>query len=183
MKIYTKKGDKGMTTLIGGDKVSKFDKRIEAYGTVDELNSYIGILISSIYDQDERIYLIKVQSELFNIEALLATPEGKDFKLPEVTEDDIKEMENRIDNMDSQLERLKNFILPSGSITIAQIHVARCICRRAERIIVELNQSHTVDTRIIAFINRFSDYLFNLARLEAKQTNTEEILWAPKGVK
>ncbi|MBX2985042.1 MAG: cob(I)yrinic acid a,c-diamide adenosyltransferase [Bacteroidia bacterium] len=183
MKIYTKKGDKGMTTLIGGDKVSKFDPRIEAYGTIDELNSYIGILIASIHDQNEKAYLIKVQSDLFNIEALLATPAGKDFKMPEVEDSDIKEMEGRIDNIDNQLERLKNFILPSGSLVISQIHVARCICRRAERIIVQLNEQEEVDGRIIAYINRFSDYLFNLARFEAKLTNTQEILWAPKGVK
>ena len=181
MKIYTKKGDTGTTQLIGGTRVSKHHIRIDAYGTVDELNSYIGLvadLIPSIPDQKE--VLLKVQDRLFVIGSLLAAdPEKNKMKLPELTQQDIELLENNIDKMDEQLPQMTHFILPGGHPTVSHCHIARCICRRAERNVTSLNEQSPVEPITIQYLNRLSDYLFTLCRMISKSNGVEEIKWIP----
>ncbi len=179
MKIYTKTGDKGMTSLIGGTKVSKGHLRIEAYGTIDELNSYIGIVQSSL-KKDDLFYhfLASVQNNLFVMGSQLAAdPDNHKMKLPELKDEEVKALEDAIDTIDKTLEPLKAFILPSGNIEIAQCHVARCICRRAERIVVRLAEVSKVDELLIRYLNRLSDFLFTLSRKVGKDFGVEEVIW------
>jgi cob(I)alamin adenosyltransferase len=177
-KIYTKKGDKGETSLIGGKRVPKFHDRIEAYGTLDELNSYIGLIRDQDIDIHTREVLIEIQDRLFTAESLLAADDSASLeKLPHLFEDDVTLLENEIDKMNEQLPAMKNFILPGGHIIVSHIHVARCICRRAERLTVRLAQHFDVDELIIKYLNRLSDYLFILARKFTHDFKVTEIPW------
>lgn len=183
MKIYTKTGDKGTTSLIGGTKVSKAHVRIEAYGTVDELNSYIGLCKDLLSNNDSNAVLQEVQDRLFTIGAALACDPEKETKLkiPDLKEEDITLLEQEIDKMNEQLAPMKSFILPGGHPTISHIHISRCICRRAERCCVRLEaEQNEVEPIIIKYLNRLSDYLFVLARYTAHQLKAEEIPWKPR---
>lgn len=183
MKIYTKTGDKGTTSLIGGTKVLKSHERIEAYGTVDELNSYIGLCRDLIDDKNIKSLLQEIQDRLFTVGSSLACDPEKETKLkiPDIKETDVHLLEAEMDKMDEQLEALQQFILPGGHPTVSHIHIARCICRRTERLVVNLllnGEEH--ENLIIKYINRLSDYLFTLSRYVAKQLNAEEIPWTPR---
>ena len=165
MKIYTKGGDKGKTSLLGGKRVSKSDMRIEAYGTVDELNANIGLLKDYDISNDYKHSLLKIQNDLFKMGSILACevdPEG--YNLSGIEDSDIIEIEKLIDEMENTLPVLKNFILPGGDLAVSQCHIARCVCRRAERLIVLLNEEEKIDDVIIRYLNRLSDFLFVLAR-------------------
>ncbi len=179
-KIYTKTGDKGVTSLIGGAKVPKSHLRIESYGNVDELNSYIGLLSDYITDRDIKNILLRIQNNLFVIGSLLAQDDNKDIKmkLPGLYEKDITQLELQIDAMSEELPQLTNFILPGGHILVSCIHISRSICRRTERSCVLLQEQQLyVQPIIIQYLNRLSDYLFILARFIGKQLNIEEVIW------
>lgn len=179
-KIYTKTGDEGFTSLIGGTKIFKSHLRIESYGNVDELNSHIGLLSDYITDKEIKTILQTVQNKLFIIGSLLAQDDGKEskIKLPQLKEEDVLLLEKEIDAMNEELPELKHFILPSGHILVSCIHVARSVCRRAERSCVALKEHQlVVDFLIIQYLNRLSDYLFVLARFIGKQLNVEEVIW------
>jgi cob(I)alamin adenosyltransferase len=183
LKIYTKTGDKGTTSLIGGTKVSKSHIRIESYGTVDELNSFIGLCCDCINDVESKQTLKEIQDRLFTIGSSLACDPDKEpmLKLPDLKEIDIIYLENEIDRMNEALPAMKNFILPGGDIAVSNIHIARCICRRAERICVAMQENNLfIDAIVIKYINRLSDYLFVLARYVAKIHDAEEIAWKPR---
>ncbi|MBS1626650.1 MAG: cob(I)yrinic acid a,c-diamide adenosyltransferase [Bacteroidetes bacterium] len=179
-KIYTKTGDAGKTGLIGGTRVSKSNIRIEAYGTVDELNSFIGVVSDTISDKQSKETLKEIQDRLFTIGSSLACDPDKEIKLktPDLNETDISFLEHQIDAMNEVLPTMKNFILPGGHVAVSTTHVARCVCRRAERICVNM-QEHTMEIEplIIKYLNRLSDYLFVLARYIAHQLNVTEIAW------
>jgi cob(I)alamin adenosyltransferase len=186
MKVYTKTGDKGVTSLYGGVKVSKNHIRIESYGTVDELNSSIGMIrsyeIGNLYIEE----LIQIQKNLFHVGAELATPTEKLYlangqsRLPKViSESDIEELENSIDKMEEELHPLMHFILPGGNLAASQAHICRCVCRRAERLIVSLAEIEEIRPELIKYLNRLSDYLFVLARKIAHDAGHEEIKWLP----
>jgi cob(I)alamin adenosyltransferase len=177
-KIYTKKGDKGETSLIGGTRVPKNHIRIEAYGTLDELNSFVGLLRDQDIHPHYKKILLNIQENLFIAESLLAAePPSENQKLPCLTEKDIVLLENEIDEMNESLPTLENFILPGGHNSVSLAHVARCICRRAERIIITLDNIAPVPAFIIKYINRLSDYFFVLARKLALDNNVEDVLW------
>ncbi len=180
MKIYTKKGDRGETSLIGGDRVPKHHIRIEAYGTIDELNSHIGILRSFVSDEINTNVLPEIQDRLFTIGSLLASAPGSKMVLPDLKASDSVLLENSIDRMNEVLPPLRSFVLPAGSIEVAQCHVARCVCRRAERLIVHLNEMEVLDAEILVYINRLSDYLFVLGRFVALKSGVEEVSWKPR---
>jgi len=173
MKIYTKGGDKGETSLVGGTRVSKADQKIEAYGTVDELNSALGVLAASSSEFSE--FIKAIQHKLFNLGSLLAAENDLEFKLPDVGQDDIEVLEKEIDRIDKILPRLKNFILPGGSVLSAHTHLARCICRRAERRVVALQESQYAI--LVQYLNRLSDYLFILSREFLRLEGKEEVIW------
>jgi len=182
-KIYTKTGDKGTTSLIGGTKVSKAHDRIEAYGTVDELNSHIGLCRDLINDEHTKNILKELQDRLFTIGSALACDPEKEtkMKIPDLTVEDVVLLENEMDRMDATLPPLQFFILPGGHPTVSHIHIARCVCRRTERLVVALlvsDEPH--DNLIVQYINRLSDYLFMLGRYIAQQLNAEEIPWKPR---
>lgn len=181
MKIYTKTGDKGQTSLIGGQRVAKYHPRIEAYGTIDELNSYLGILTSADLDEKDRQILQFVQDRLFTIGSILASVPGSKMILPDLKEEDILSLEQRMDELDETLPGLKNFILPGGTQDAAFCHVARCVCRRAERLIVQVNETEPIDGLVIPYVNRLSDYLFTLSRRMVQKANAQEIPWRPRG--
>ncbi|MBK8848382.1 MAG: cob(I)yrinic acid a,c-diamide adenosyltransferase [Bacteroidetes bacterium] len=175
MKIYTKTGDKGQTSLIGGTRVPKHHLRIEAYGTTDELNSYIG-LCKNFVDNDAQVILHQVQEHLFTIGALLAAdPEKSRMTLPALAIEDIAMLEKAIDTMNEQLPEMRSFVLPGGNVAVAHVHVARCICRRAERCITAIDEIAPIDNLIVQFVNRLSDYLFVLSRYTALLANCPEI--------
>jgi cob(I)alamin adenosyltransferase len=178
VKIYTKTGDKGETSLIGGKRVPKFDDRIEAYGTVDELNSYIGLLRDLHIDDHSRQILIEIQDRLFTAESLLAAenPEQFDF-LPRLSEKDIELLEKEIDRMNLELPELSSFILPGGHPVVSHTHIARTICRRAERMVIRLANDHPVDGLVIKYLNRLSDFLFVLSRKFSLDFNAPETPW------
>jgi cob(I)alamin adenosyltransferase len=183
IKIYTKTGDKGTTSLIGGTKVPKNDIRIETYGTVDELNSWIGLINDQLNDVSFKNELKEIQDRLFTIGSSLATDAKKEskMKLPDLNSSDIDFLEGRIDAMTSELPPMKNFILPGGHITVSSIHITRCVCRRAERLTVNMQQHEFfVDEKLIQYLNRLSDYLFTLARYVAHKLGVEEIPWKPR---
>lgn len=181
-KIYTKTGDKGETSLIGGTRVPKHHIRIEAYGTVDELNSYIGLIRDLIKKEHKQFnLLIEIQDRLFTIGSILAAdPEKSKMKLPELSEKDIQLLENAIDEMDKHLPEMKHFVLPGGHPTISHLHVARCVCRRAERNVIHLNENSPVNDLTFKYLNRLSDYLFTLSRQLALDYNAKEIPWIPR---
>jgi cob(I)alamin adenosyltransferase len=183
MKIYTKTGDKGTTSLIGGTKVPKSHLRIEAYGTVDELNSYIGLCKDLLTDEQGKKILLEVQDRLFTIGSSLACDPIKEpkMRIPDLKETDIELLEKEIDRMEETLPAMKNFILPGGHTTLSHLHIARCVCRRAERCCVRLElESLEVEEIIIKYLNRLSDYLFVLSRYTGHQTSVEEIPWKPR---
>jgi len=182
LKIYTKTGDNGTTSLIGGTKVLKSDPRIEAYGTVDELNSYVGLCYDLITDRSQQEVLRGVQDRLFTIGASLACDPEKEprMKIPDLKEEDITSLENEIDKMTSVLPEMKNFILPGGHPTVSHLHIARCVCRRAERCCVRLLEHETENSIIVKYLNRLSDYLFVVARYTAYQLKLEETAWRPR---
>lgn len=181
MKIYTKTGDQGETSLIGGTRVPKYHLRIEAYGTVDELNSWVGLIRDQIANENHVKQLLYIQDRLFTIGSLLAAdPEKSKMKLPTLSETDCQLLEAEMDAMDEQLEPLKSFILPGGHPLVSQIHIARCVCRRAERLIVHLQNEAKTDPVISIYLNRLSDYLFLLSRWTAKNLNAEESPWTPR---
>lgn len=181
MKIYTKKGDKGQTGLIGGSRVSKNDLRINAYGTVDELNAHVGMLRDLIDDNELNLNLLEIQDRLFTAGSLLAVGEkGTKMKLPELHEENIECLESWIDKMDTGLPPMKTFVLPGGHVTVSTCHIARTVCRRAERLIVELSNQVEVAGVIVAYFNRLSDYFFTLSRKLSMDLNAEETLWIPK---
>jgi len=182
LKIYTKVGDKGTTSLIGGTKVLKSDLRIEAYGTVDELNSYIGLCNDLLTDEHSQKVLKEIQDRLFTIGSSLACDPEKEpkMKIPDLEEADVSLLEKEIDQMSAVLPAMKNFILPGGHATVSHIHIARCICRRAERCCVRLNEQEAEKLLILKYLNRLSDYLFVLARCVAHLLNAEEIAWQPR---
>lgn len=166
--------------MIGGTKVPKSDIRIETYGTVDELNSWIGMVNDQLNDKIFKNELKEIQDRLFTIGSSLATDAEKEpkMKLPDLTSKDIEFLENRIDAMTAELPVMKNFILPGGHVAVSSIHIARCVCRRAERLAVNMQQHELfVDEKVIQYLNRLSDYLFTLARYAAQKLGTEEIPW------
>jgi cob(I)alamin adenosyltransferase len=180
MKIYTKGGDKGQTSLLGGKRVLKSNLRIEAYGTIDELNAQIGLLRDQNISDYIKEKLLKTQRTLFVIGALLACEVDPDqFSLSKIGDDDIVDLEKDIDVMEKDLPALKRFILPGGHTSVSLCHVARCICRRAERHVVLLSESEMVEEVIIRYLNRLSDYLFVLARKIGHDIGINEINWSP----
>lgn len=181
-KIYTKTGDKGSTSLIGGTKVSKAHDRIEAYGTVDELNSYIGLCKDVLEDTHSKNVLQEIQERLFTIGSSLACDPEKETKMsiPDLKEDDCNFLEKEIDKMDEQLPVMKSFILPGGHTSISHLHIARCICRRAERACVRLQETTKVEDIVIKYLNRLSDYLFTLARYAGYLLHIPDIAWRPR---
>ena len=188
MKIYTKTGDKGTTSLFGGTRVPKHHIRIECYGTVDELNSYIGLIKDQEIDSNSKEMLLQIQDRLFTLGAILATdPEkfllksGKErLSIPKIVSKDIKLLETEFDNMNASLPEMTNFILPGGHTTVSYCHITRCICRRAERLTTLLNVEEPVNEAVLKYLNRLSDYLFVLARKLTKDLQVEEIRWKPK---
>ncbi len=183
MKIYTKTGDKGQTSLIGGTRVPKYHERIEAYGTVDELNAFIGLLRDHLDQSDpNRDHLHNIQEKLFRIEAHLAeNPAGiKTRMMPELNESDVEFLEIQMDIMNAQLPELSHFILPGGHVVVSHCHIARTVCRRAERICTRLSADHQVDELDLRYLNRLSDYFFMLGRHYTQNYNAEEIIWKTK---
>lgn len=180
MKIYTKKGDKGETSLIGGKRVKKSNARLHAYGTVDELNSYVGLLRDSIEENSIRLELLEIQDRLFTLGSLLAaTPDSK-MELPNLNEADILSLETSIDKMNEKLPELRSFVLPGGHKIVSVCHIARTICRRAERWTIAVKEDEMVDELIPAYLNRLSDYFFVLARYMSNLLNVSENPWSPR---
>lgn len=178
MKIYTKGGDKGTTSLVTGTRVKKYHVRLEAYGMIDELNSYIGLLRSFEINERSRDFLINLQHKLFNIGSILATDEKEiKFELPKLKSADTLSIEKEIDFLNEMLPALQYFILPGGNQMVSHCHIARTICRKAERRIVKLAETEKIDEELIKFVNRLSDYLFVLARVISKESRAEEIKW------
>ena len=188
MKIYTKTGDKGTTSLFGGTRVAKHHIRINSYGTVDELNSWLGLLRDQEMNEHSRKMLIITQDKLFTVGAILATdPEkarlksGKErVNIPRITYSDVEQLENEIDNMNESLPPMTHFILPGGHTTVSYCHIARTICRRAERMVTLLHENEPVDVMILTYLNRLSDYLFILARKLSFDLKADEIKWIPE---
>ncbi|MGG5506114.1 MULTISPECIES: cob(I)yrinic acid a,c-diamide adenosyltransferase [unclassified Myroides] len=188
MKIYTKTGDAGTTALFGGTRVPKNHIRIEAYGTIDELNAYVGMIRDQEIPQVEKEFLLSIQNQLFTLGAMLATDpqkallkNGKErLNIPKITDETLACMESEIDRMESYLSLMTHFILPGGHPTVSFCHIARCVCRRAERLSVQLNQEEPVEEEILKYINRLSDYLFVLARKLTLDLQAEEIKWIPE---
>ncbi|MEA5260068.1 cob(I)yrinic acid a,c-diamide adenosyltransferase [Arcicella aquatica] len=181
MKIYTKTGDKGTTSLVGGTRVSKTELRIEAYGTVDELNSYIGLVRDQTVNEKRKNILKEIQDRLFTIGSILASePEQTKKRLPDLLESDIELLENEMDKMDNDLEPMRYFILPGGHQSVSFGHVARTVCRRAERIVLRLSEESEVNDLVIRYLNRLSDYIFVLCRMMAKELEIEEVAWKPR---
>lgn len=187
MKIYTKTGDSGTTALFGGTRVKKHNNRIEAYGTVDELNSYIGLIKDQEISVNIKTALLKIQNELFTLGAMLATPPEKEtlksgkerLNIPKINENSIAFLETEIDKMDNDLPQMTHFILPGGHQAVSFCHVARCVCRRAERLTVVLNDEEPLNEAILKYLNRLSDYLFVLARKLSLDLGVDEIKWIP----
>ena len=181
MKIYTKTGDKGLTSLIGGTRVPKFHLRIECYGTVDELNSYIGLIRCQDIDEHNREILKEIQDRLFTIGASLAAdPEKSKMKIPDLHLEDIELLEKEMDLMNEVLPQLKHFVLPGGNTVVSYCHLARCVCRRAERLTFQLGEQSFVDEKMTVYMNRLSDYLFVLARKLNFDAKAEENIWVPR---
>jgi cob(I)alamin adenosyltransferase len=181
MKIYTKKGDSGNTGLIGGTRVPKSSLRIEAYGTIDELNSWIGVMRDQPIDAQYKPQLIEIQDRLFTIGSSLASdPEKSNMKIPDLLDGDIERLEQWMDEMDAQLPEMRFFVLPGGNQAVSFCHVTRCVCRRAERIIVDLHAHDFVAEMVMKYVNRLSDYLFVLSRKIAQDLGADEQPWKPR---
>jgi len=191
MKIYTKTGDTGKTSLFGGTRVPKYHLRIEAYGTVDELNSYIGLIRDQKIDKHTKEILLKIQNGLFTLGSMLATPPEKEIlksgkerlNINKVSEESVVLLENEIDKMNESLPSMTHFILPGGHTTVSFCHIARCICRRAERIATQLSDESSINPQILVYLNRLSDYLFVLARKLTVDNQAQEIPWIPEKIK
>ena len=188
MKVYTKTGDKGTTALFGGTRVAKDHIRIESYGTVDELNSHIGLIRDQEINPHYKDILIEIQDRLFTVGAILATPPEKEVmkngelqlqKLG-IEESDIELLENEIDAMEADLPQMTHFVLPGGHTTVSYCHIARCVCRRAERLSVHLSHEEPVAPEAIKYLNRLSDYLFVLARKLTFDLKADEVKWIPR---
>ncbi len=188
MKIYTKTGDKGTTALFGGTRVPKHHIRIDSYGTVDELNSHIGLIRDQDIDPRSKEILVHIQDKLFTVGAVLATDpdkmtlkNGKDrLNIPRVNEEDIELLETEMDHMNDHLPPMTHFVLPGGHTTVSYCHIARCVCRRAERLATALYDISPFDEHTLKYLNRLSDYLFVLARKLSKDLQAAEIKWIPK---
>jgi cob(I)alamin adenosyltransferase len=181
MKIYTKTGDKGTTSLIGGTRLSKAHVRIDAYGTVDELNSYIGMLRDQPVNEKRRDLLKEIQDRLFTMGSHLASESDQKKKiLPDLTEEDIVLLESEMDQIDSQIPPLRSFVLPGGHQSVSFGHIARTVCRRAERAVIHLQQGEEVESIVIRYLNRLSDYLFMLCRIMTYELEIEEVTWQPR---
>lgn len=181
MKIYTKTGDAGTTALFGGKRVSKADLRIESYGTVDELNSWIGVLRDQEINKGRQPILVAIQDRLFTIGSILATdPDNKKVKIPALTPDDILLLEKEIDAIDASIPPLKSFVLPGGHISVSFGHVARTVCRRSERLIIALDSTGKIEPLVIIYMNRLSDYLFMLCRQMSFELQANETPWSPR---
>jgi cob(I)alamin adenosyltransferase len=188
MKVYTKTGDKGTTSLFGGTRVPKDHIRIESYGTVDELNSYIGLIRDQDMNSHYKTILMEIQDRLFTIGAILATPPEKEvmkngelrLKNLGIIESDIELLEKEIDSMELELPQMTHFVLPGGHTTVSYCHIGRCVCRRAERLAVHLSHNEAVPEIAIKYLNRLSDYLFVLARKLSQDLNAEEVQWIPR---
>ena len=183
LKIYTKTGDLGKTSLIGGTKVPKSNIRIESYGTVDELNSYIGLVSDHTTHPHSKEILKEIQDRLFTIGSSLACDPDKEplMKMPDLKETDVNLLEKEIDKMNEELPVMRSFILPGGHIAVSTTHVARCVCRRAERICVHMQQEELfIDPLVIKYMNRLSDYLFVLARYFGHLLGVDEVKWSPR---
>ena len=181
MKVYTKTGDAGKTSLIGGTRVPKYDLRIESYGTVDELTAWIGLIRDQDISSDIADNLIEIQDRLFTVESLLACDtDPVKLKLPQLSLGDISFLEAEIDTMTAELPMLKSFLLSGGSTVVSYCHIARTICRRAERIAIHVNEEYSIDELVLIYLNRLSDYLFVLSRKLAVDTNAVETLWKPR---
>lgn len=178
MKIYTKTGDQGTTSLFGGKRTSKAELRIEAYGTVDELNSWLGLVRDQEVNSSRKDVLITIQNRLFVIGSTLALEPGNTkFRVPALQEEDIQLLEGEIDTMDASLPPMRNFILPGGHSSVSYCHIARTVCRRAERLVVSLSEKEPFDALVIKYLNRLSDYLFVLARKMGNELHVEETPW------
>lgn len=181
MKIYTRTGDKGTTSLFGGKRVSKSDLRIETYGTVDELNSWVGVLRDQPVNTLRKEELIEIQDRLFTMGSILATvPGNTKVKIPSLSPDDVTFLEHRIDSMESKLEPMKSFVLPGGHTAVSFGHVGRTVCRRAERLVIALDKIEPIEPLVIQYLNRLSDYLFVLCRSMSKELGAEEVPWKPR---
>jgi cob(I)alamin adenosyltransferase len=181
MKIYTKTGDKGQTSLLGGSRVPKHHLRIESYGTIDELNSYIGLLRDQAINAKHIEVLLEIQDRLFTIGSYLASePQKSKVKIPLLNEEDVVFLEKQIDELNDALPPMRSFILPGGHTTVSFCHIARCVCRRAERLVVHLSETETVSDTILRYLNRLSDYLFVLARKLSEELKASEIPWKPR---
>jgi len=187
MKIYTKTGDKGTTALFGGTRVPKHHIRIESYGTVDELNSYLGLIRDQKIDHHQQEMIVLIQEQLFTVGAILATDpnkavlkSGKErLNIPKISSENISLLEKEMDKMNETLPPITHFVLPGGHQTVSFCHIARCVCRRAERLTSALNEIEPVDENTLKYLNRLSDYLFVLARMLSKDLKANEIKWIP----
>ncbi|WP_291274309.1 cob(I)yrinic acid a,c-diamide adenosyltransferase [Flavobacterium sp.] len=188
MKVYTKTGDKGTTSLFGGARVPKHHLRIESYGTIDELNSYIGLIRDQDINPFYKTILMEIQDRLFTVGAIMATPPEKEvlkngqqrLNINRISEKDVNLLEVQIDAMDAELPPMTHFVLPGGHITVSYCHITRCVCRRAERLATHLNEEEPIDEAVLTYLNRLSDYLFVLARKLSHDLNAEEIKWIPR---
>jgi cob(I)alamin adenosyltransferase len=181
MKIYTKTGDSGTTALFGGTRVPKHHIRIESYGTVDELNSHIGLIRDQDIEQHYKDVLLNIQDKIFVLGATLAAdPDKPKLKKPDLLLEDVELLEKEIDQMNETLPEMTHFILPGGHTTVSYCHIARCVCRRCERLVIELSAVAEVDEIVIQYLNRLSDYLFVLGRKIAQDIGVEEVKWIPK---
>lgn len=180
MKIYTKKGDQGTTGILGGTRLPKHHLRIDSYGTVDELNSFVGALRDSVGDNFHE-ELIRIQEELFTIGSnLAADPEKNKMELPMISEEDVSVLENSMDEMDKPLPEMRSFVLPGGHPAVSNAHVCRTVCRRAERACSALSENENVDPLILRYLNRLSDYFFVLSRKLTYDLGVEEVPWRPR---
>ncbi len=181
MKIYTKTGDQGTTALFGGKRVSKANLRIETYGTIDELNAWIGVLRDQEVNRSRHATLVEIQDRLFTIGSILATEPGNTkVKVPRLSEEDVAFLEKQIDEMDAMLEPMKSFVLPGGASAVSFGHVTRTVCRRAERLVIALNEVEPVEGSVIRYMNRLSDYLFVLCRLMSRELAAPETPWVAR---
>ncbi|MEO0311450.1 MAG: hypothetical protein RIQ89_1107 [Bacteroidota bacterium] len=181
LKIYTKKGDTGTTQLIGGTRIPKHHLRIESYGTIDELNAYLGLVRDSLNMQSHRETIKEIQDRLFTIGSLLASdPDHNKMKVPDLKESDISFLESEIDKMNEYLPEMKFFVLPGGLAANSITHIARCVCRRAERMTTQLAVESPVNPLVLVYLNRLSDYLFVLSRAVSHQAGVAEIPWHPR---
>ena len=181
MKVYTKTGDKGTTSLFGGSRVPKYHDRINTYGTVDELNSHIGLVRDQPINESRSEVLIEIQDRLFTIGSILATEPGNTkVQVPQLLESDVQRLEKEMDKMDEKLPAMKSFVLPGGHQSVSHCHIARCVCRRAERLVIALSEEEEIDQMVVKYLNRLSDYLFVLSRMMSQELNAIETPWKPR---